>query len=386
MPAKNFDVIVLGVGTMGSVACYFLAQRGHKVLGLEQFTIPHDKGSHGGQSRIIRKAYFEHPDYVPLLNRAYENWAALEQQTDEKLYYNTGLLYAGPHDHPIITGVKKAASLFSIPVDELSSTAAVEKFPAIKKTVDNSMLFEPGAGFLLPAKAISLYAGQAIKFGATINTNEKTLGWKKENGQIKVITDKAVYYASKLILTPGAWAPEMITGLPLPVKITRQVLIWVKPDQPKQFMPEVFPCWMIATKQSAGVYYGFPFLSENEFGYPGGLKFALHYPGAATDANQVNREVGAEEIASVVNELREYFPAAASRVVATQTCLYSNSPDEDFIIDHLTGYDDAVTIACGFSGHGFKFASVIGEILADLAIKGNTELPVEFLRLNRFSS
>jgi sarcosine oxidase len=379
MATTNYDVIVIGVGSMGSATCYQLAKRGYKVLGIEQFdTIPHDLGSHGGQSRIIRKAYFEHPDYVPLLNRAYQNWKQLETTTGEQIYFKTGLIYLGPPAHEVIKGIKKAAALHQIEVSEKTS------FNHFISGPDNEMLWEPDAGFLLPEKAISLFVREAIKKDAVIKTGEKVIEWKKENGSIKVITDKENYNCRKLVITAGPWAGKMISDISTLLKVTRQVIIWVQPEKPTDFLPDNFPCWVIANENIKGVYYGFPYLDGKKFPGPAGLKFALHHPDKQTEPDEVNREITKEEILSVTDDLKKNLPVAASKVVAAKTCLYTNSPDENFIIDHLPGYDKDITVACGFSGHGFKFVSAVGEALADLAMDGKTSLPVGFLGLKRF--
>ena len=189
MSKENYDVIVIGVGSMGSAACYWLAKRGHKVLGLEQFEIPHEQGSHTGQSRIIRKAYFENSDYVPLLNRAYENWKSLEEETATQVYFPTGLLYFGPFDHLLLQGVKQSASLYNIKLDRVDTARATQRFPPFKIPGDFETLFEPGAGFVTPEKAIQLYVTQAIKNGAEILTHEKVLNWKKDGNSIVVTTN-----------------------------------------------------------------------------------------------------------------------------------------------------------------------------------------------------
>lgn len=375
----NYDVIVIGVGSMGSATCYQIAKRGYKVLGLEQFgTIPHELGSHGGQSRIIRKAYFGDPDYVPLLNRAYENWGQLEKTTGEQVYFKTGLLYLGPPEHEVIKGIKKAAALHQIEVSEKKS------FNHFISGANDELLWEPDAGFLLPEKAISLFVQEAIKRSAVIKVGEKVIEWKRENRRIKVITDKENYNCDKLIITAGPWAGKMISSISTLLKVTRQIIIWVQPEKPTNFFPDKFPCWVIASDNVRGVYYGFPYLDGKKFSGPAGLKFALHCPDKQTDPDDVNREISKEEILSVTNDLKKYLPVAASKVVAAKTCLYTNSPDENFIIDHLPEYDKDVTVACGFSGHGFKFVSAIGEALADLSTDGKTNLPVDFLSSKRF--
>ena len=377
----SFDVIVIGVGSMGSATCYYLAKRGYKVLGLEQFDISHEFGSHAGQSRIIRKAYFEHPDYVPLLERAYKNWKEFEQETGEQLYFKTGLLYAGNSNNEIIKGVKLAASLYSIELNNINDNFYLQfDFPK-----DFEILFEPEAGFITPEKAIRLYAAEAKKWGAFIHSNEKVIEWQKEGNSVIVKTDKSTYQCKKLVITAGAWSGKMIPGFSNKIKVTRQFVAWIKTKNDKQFVLNNFPCWLIGDDDKHGCYYGFPLLDTKKFGEPGGLKLAHHFPAQITDPNNVNRDTAKEDIENLKYCLDKYLPGIFDSVLHTKICLYGNSPDENFIIDKLPGYEENVLIACGFSGHGFKFISVVGEILADLTIEGKTNLPIGFLNANRFS-
>jgi sarcosine oxidase len=385
----SFDVIVIGIGSMGSSACYYLAQRGYRVLGIEQFDISHEFGSHAGQSRIIRKAYFENSDYVPLLNRACENWKALEEETATQLYYRTGLVYFGNPHHLLMQGVKQSASLYNIPLENVSTSSA-QRFPQFKIPDEFETLFEPDAGFVTPENAIQLYTKQAIKKGAEIHTNEKVLDWKKNGSGIVVTTNKNIYRSNKLIITAGAWAGKMIPTLNNKIKVTRQFVGWIKPrlngsstaKNWNDFTLNNFPCWLLADDTRPGCYYGFPILPES-FGGPAGLKLAHHYPALETDPDNVDRQMNAEEEDDLKYVLNKYLPGVFEWVLSYKICLYANSPDEDFIIDNLPGYEDHVAVACGFSGHGFKFVSVVGEILTDL-IDGKTKIPIEFLSARRF--
>jgi sarcosine oxidase len=376
---KKYDVIVIGVGSMGASTCYYLSKGGYSVLGLEQFDISHEFGSHAGQSRIIRKAYFEHPDYVPLLDRAYENWAAFEIETGEQLYFNTGLLYSGKPGNEMIKGVKQSASLYNIPLERPGGAATSEQFPQFNFPEHYETVFEPGAGFIKPEKAIQLYAQQAKLNGAIIHTNEKVIEWEKDGDGMVIKTNKDIYHCSKLVITAGAWAGKMISQLSDKIKVTRQFVAWIKPKHPENFLLKKFPCWMIADENSPGCYYGFPKLSPDEFGPPEGMKLAHHYPEIVTDPDNVNRNVVDKDIENLKYVVNKYFPGEFDGMLSSKICLYANSPDEHFIIDLLPGYEENVCIACGFSGHGFKFASVVGEILSDLAIDGKTKMPIEFL-------
>ena len=381
---RNFDAIVLGVGSMGSSTCYYLASRGYRVLGLEQFDIPHDHGSHAGQSRIIRKAYFEHPDYVPLLERAYENWKEIEGNTDSQIYFPTGLLYAGKPEEVLIKGVRESAEKYKLNVESLSKSDTKHRFPQFQIPEGYEVLFEPDAGFVTPERAILLFAEQAIRKGAQIHTKEKTASWKKEGDLITVITDKSTYTCKKLIITAGAWAGSVIPGFSSQLKVTRQVIAWVNPKERKPFELGQFPCWMIDDHTQEGMYYGFPVLPVAKFGAPIGLKVALHHPGLVSNPDAVNRIPSKEDENHLVEALDKYLPQGYETTHVLKTCLYTNTPDENFILDFLPGYDQQVVIAAGFSGHGFKFVSVVGEIMADLSMKGKTHLPIDFLNAKRF--
>jgi sarcosine oxidase len=379
--SNRYDVIVIGVGSMGSAACWFLADRGHKVLGIEQFDIVHENGSHFGQSRIIRKAYFEHPDYVPLLERAYENWNAFEKKTDSKLFERTGILYMGRPENENIKGILRSASLYQIPVSEVPRQQVQEKFP-FRIPVDFKSIFEPDAGFVTPERTIRLYAGEAGKSGAVFKTNESVVGWKEVAGKVEVNTTRDRYTCDKLIFTSGAWTSKLIPRLPATLEITKQMLAWVKPKKIETFALGNFPCWFVEDPD-LGTFYGFPVLPQNKFGDPVGLKLARHFPGEVADPDSTDRSTPHVFEREIRNFLQAYIPDADGSLIAAKSCLYTYSSDEHFIIDHLPGYSNRVTIACGFSGHGFKFVPVIGEILADLAVKGKTALPVEFLKLDR---
>jgi sarcosine oxidase len=380
--SNHYSVIVIGVGSMGAAACYYLARRGVSVLGLEQFDLVHDRGSHAGQSRIIRKAYFEHPDYVPLLKHAYQNWQSLEQETNARVYYPTGIVYFGKPELATLKGIRKSASLYNIPVESLEQGQVSERFPQFKIPSGFEALFEPDAGFITPERAVHLYTQEAIKNGAVIKTQSSVKDWKQVGGIISITTASGEYTCEKLIVTAGAWTSKLIPHLKTELKVTQQLLAWVRPKNREIFSLENFPCWFVEDPQR-GVFYGFPFLSSDRFDGPAGLKLAHHFPGELWDADNVSTAVskGAED--TVRYALGKYLPEAGDEIVSFKHCLYTYSQDENFIIDHLPGYDKRVTVACGFSGHGFKFVSVVGEILADMAVDGKSELPIDFLSLKR---
>lgn len=373
--SNPYDVIVVGCGAMGSAACMHLAQRGAKVLGLEQFDIPHALGSSHGYSRMIRLAYYEHPDYVPLLRRAYELWHELEKISGQKLLYLTGGIYMGPPQGEVVGGALKAARMHGLEHESMDRAAIAKRFPQFSLPENFVGVWEPQAGFLLPEKVISVHCEQALRAGAELHGREKVLDWR--DGWIK--TDKGEYHAKKIIFCGGAWSGNLLKDLGVELVVTRQPLGWVWPRRPELFELGKMPVWGIEAPDGS-LSYGFPMMSDNP-----GLKIARHGRGTVTDADSISREATAadeDEIQAVVNR---HLPDGRGPTLAIRICMYTNSPDSHFIIDQLPGHAD-VTIACGFSGHGFKFASVIGQVLADLTLEGKTKLPVEFLGLKRFES
>ena len=383
---RNFETIVVGVGSMGAPTCYNLAKKGFKVLGLEQFDIPHQLGSHTGQSRLIRKAYFEHSDYVPLLKKAYDKWNDIESESGIQLYFPTGLIYFGKSEHLIINGIRQSAEKYDLSLHTLKKEAVKKRFPQFQVPDYYESIFEPEAGFISAEKAILVYTEQAIKHGAQIQTKEQVLSWKQVGPTIEVQTNKNIYQCQKLILTVGAWAGQLAPNHNHHLNVTRQVIAWFSPKRWEDFALGKFPCWFFAEPSGKGGFYGFPILSSSVFGAPLGLKFAYHYPGNSTHPDTVNREVSKEEIQYLLDFLQSILPSGySSSPITTKTCFYTNSPDDHFILD-FDPSNENVILATGFSGHGFKFASVIGAIIADLAINGSTDQPIGFLNAKRLQN
>lgn len=382
---SHFDVIVLGVGSMGAAACYYLAKKGKRVLGLEQFEITHERGSHNGQSRIIRQAYFEHPDYVPLLKKAYHNWRVLEQDTGTTLYHRTGLFYAGMPDSPLIAGTKRSAARYHIPLDVSAATHEF-RFPAFRVPGSFEILFEPDAGFVTPERAILTYAQQALQLGATLRARTPARLWKTTPSHIEIETDSETFTCDALVITAGAWASQLLPELSNRLTVTRQVAAWLEPHVWDKFALGNMPCWLIAPPEFPGAFYGFPILPVQQFGGPVGLKVAYHYPGVPVSPEHVHRDNMNHEEAHLTDAIERFLPGGYASTLALKTCLYTNTPDEHFIIDFVPGTDRRVVVAAGFSGHGFKFVAGLGETLADMAINKSTHDPINFLGLNRFSS
>ncbi|MFZ9660829.1 MAG: N-methyl-L-tryptophan oxidase [Chitinophagaceae bacterium] len=373
----HFDHIVVGLGSMGSSTLYQLSKRGKSVLGLEQFQSPHEKGSHGGQSRIIRMAYYEHPDYIPLLQKAYNNWDILEKESGKKIFHRTGLYYTGPVTHDIIHHVKESAQAYQIELEK-------KKLPHIYSPDHWETILEPDAGFLKPELAVKTFLEEAQKNGATILQHTSVLEWKREGKIVIVYSDKGTFSCNKIIFTAGPWTSSLLKETEKHLSITRQLLVWIKVQDKEKYAPDNFPCWFIVEENKPGAYYGFPWMGQDAYNDVEGLKFAYHYPGEMTDPDKVNREIDDMELNDIRDIVHKYFRIEPN-IAFAKTCLYSNTPDEHFVIDNMPGMEENVCYAWGFSGHGFKFVSVVGEILADLAIDGTTSLPIDFLKAGRFA-
>lgn len=381
----DFEVIVIGVGSMGSSTCYHLAKNGVKVLGLEQFDIPNEKASHTGQSRIIRKAYYEHPDYVPLLERSYENWNSLEQEMGIQLYYKTGLIYFGKKEGEFMDSIRNCARQYHIELHQYSQIEQQKRYPQFILPDHYECLFEPEAGFVTPERAILAYCSMALKHGAQISTHEKTIKWKEHASGFSVTTDKRSYTCKKLILTAGAWINELSNQSVPNLKITQQWIGWVHTTFHANYERDKFPCWIIEQEESKGIYYGFPSLPKIPFGKPAGLKLGYHYPGHEINPDSPDMDASNLDKDLMIRILNRYMPGAYESINALKSCLYTNSADDHFIIDFDTENKNVI-IATGFSGHGFKFASAVGEILTDLAIEGKTKHPIDFLKTDRLQS
>lgn len=375
---RDYDVIVVGVGAMGSSACYHLATRGAKVLGIEQFDIPHALGSSHGYSRMIRMAYYEHPDYVPLLRRAYDLWRELERASGQSLLFETGGVYMGPPEGHVVPGAIDAARRHGLEHEVLSHAALAERFPQFRAPAHFSGVYEPRAGFLLPEKVVATQANLALRAGADLRGREEVIGWDASESGVVVKTNKAEYRGGRVLFCGGPWTSKLVKNLGVNLVVTRQTLGWVWPSRPESFDLGNFPVWGIEAP-GGSLDYGFPIIPDSP-----GLKVARHGRGPSTDPDQVMRQSTPADEAEIHQILASQLPDADGPLLSMRVCLYTNSPDEHFIIDTLPGRP-SVLLACGFSGHGFKFASVIGEALADLALQGKTALPVGFLGLPRFA-
>jgi sarcosine oxidase len=374
----SFDAIVIGAGGMGSAAVYHLARRGLKVLGLERYDIPHEMGSSHGYSRMIRYTLQEHPSYVPLVRRAYELWHELEETAGEKLVVTTGSVRAGPSDSPYFQNAKESCDLHNIPYEILTADEINKRFLGYRFPEEISSIYQPDGGFLLPEECIVNHVRAAKAAGAEVHTQETVLDWEPQGSGVQVRTDRDTYTADRLVITAGPWASKLVPEVAAYAVPERQVLGWFQPLRPELFTPEAFPVFGVLTEE--GRYYGFP-----SYTVPGFKIGRSHHLEQKVDPDLMDREVHAEDEAILRQAVSRYFPLAAGELLDRKTCIYTNTPDEHFMIGVLPGRPQ-VSVAAGFSGHGFKFASVIGEIMADLAQKGETEHDINLFRLDRFNA
>ena len=372
----SYDAIVIGVGGMGSAAVYHLARRGLQVLGLEKHAIPHEMGSSHGYSRMIRYTLQEHPSYVPLVRRSYELWHEMEETAGEELMVTTGSIRAGAPNSPFFLNAQEACDLHSIPYEILTASEVNKRFPGYRFPEEISSVYQADGGFLLPERCIVTHVQAAERAGADVHSQETVLDWGVRGDGVQVRTDRDTYTAGRLVVTAGPWAANLVPELAAYAVPERQVMGWFQPKRPELYAAEAFPVFGVFTEE--GRYYGFP-----SHAVPGFKIGRAHHLLQKVDPDAIDREVHPEDEDILRQVVNRYFPLAAGKLLDRKTCMYTNTPDEHFMIGTLDGQPQ-VSVAAGFSGHGFKFASVIGEIMADLAQNGATEHDINLFRLDRF--
>ncbi len=373
-----YDVIVVGVGGMGSAAAWQLARRRQRVLGLERFDIPHNKGSSHGVSRIIRLPYYEDPAYVPLLHRAYALWHEAEAATGAELLVTTGSIDASPEDDPLFAGALTSACEHGLEHEVLTGAEVNKRFPGYRLPAAHRAVFQPQGGLIASERAIVSHVALAQREGADIRARERVLRWTADpSGEgVTVTTDKGEYRAARLVLTAGAWIGELAARLARVAVPERQVLAWLQPHRAEWFTTDRFPVFNLQVEE--GRYYGFPVYEVP------GFKFGrYHHQNETGSADTLLREPDAADEALLREFGERYFPDGSGATMALRACMFTNTPDEHFIIDRDPDHPQVV-LASPCSGHGYKFCSVIGEILADLATgDGTTRHEIGFLRLGR---
>ena len=378
MVTERYDVVVAGAGGMGSAALYHLARRGVRVCAVERFGIAHDRGSSHGDTRIIRKAYMEHPDYVPLLHRAYALWEELEAEEAGELLARVGLLVAGDPNAEAMQGQAACYQAHDLPHESLDAAAIATRYPSLALPAEWSGFYDPLGGFLRVEEGVRRHVALAQKHGAQLYPGEAMLSWRREGDGVVVETERRRLLATRLVLTAGAWAVPELCRLGVAAQVVRKVQLWYQGRGVEQYARGAFPCFFMA--DGAHYFYGFP--AE----VPWGLKVAEHNVShdPVADPLQLNRALTAGDQLAVLNFLARFFSALQPVLSKYAACMYSLTPDKHFVLD-IHPECPAVVLGAGFSGHGFKFAPVVGEILAELALEGDTNHPIEFLRLSRFT-
>jgi sarcosine oxidase len=372
---QAIDVVVVGLGAMGSAAACHLARRGKRVVGIERFEPGHQHGSSHGATRIIRLGYYEHPSYVPLLRRAYALWRELEAAAGCQLMQITGIVEIGPAHGRLVTGTLAAARAHDLPHAVLAAPELMRRFPPFRIPADCVGVVQPDGGVLAAERAIRAHLDLARAAGAELRTGEAVAAVEPRGNAVRVATDRGAIEAGAAVVTAGAWTRKLLPDLGAPLRVTRQVMAWFEPRDAMPFRHDRFSVFMIETTR--GIHYGFP-LDEV------GVKFAKHHHAdESVDPDARDRSVSTDDEALIRPVLAECLPAANGRLLQAKTCLYTMTPDGDFLLDRLPGAPQVV-VASPCSGHGFKFAPVIGEILADLATDGTTSHDISRFRLGRF--
>jgi sarcosine oxidase len=375
---RTYRTIVLGLGAMGSAAAVAIARRGVDVLGVEQFTPLHDRGSSHGDSRIVRMAYFEHPDYVPLLRRAYDGWARLEESCGRSLIRWTGALMVGRPESPVVAGTLASATRWELPHEVLDRAAMAERFPQFNLAAHEMGVHERNAGVVDPEAALGVLHVAARAAGAALQFESLVDGWDIGRDSVTVRVGGEEVAAEHLVVAAGAWAAKLL-GAAVSLTPVRTVTYHFEPiGERAAFAPDRFPAFVWELDPGDALYG----LADVGSGAP---KVGFHHRHRPTDPDEVDREVSPEEIAAMRAVLAERIPALRGRCLASAVCMYTMTPDEHFVIGHLPGSGGRVSVAAGFSGHGFKFVPVVGEILADLALEGGTDIPIGLFDPARFT-
>ncbi len=373
---RRHDVAVLGLGAMGSAAAYHLADRGESVVGFDRFRPPHTMGSSHGESRIIRQAYWEDPAYVPLLKRSYELWRALEAASSRTLMQETGIVLMGVADGEVVAGATRAAAEHDLDVQTLSAADVRRRWPQFRPDDAMEAVVEPAAGAVFPERCVEAHLTSAQRRGARLVFDEPVAGWRADQDGVVVETAGRSYEADRLVVAAGAWSDQVLGDVGVELKVERQVQFWSVPKDPAAFDPTACPVFAFEPEPGR-LLYGFP-----DFG--SGVKAAVHHEGATTDPDSLDREaVTQEETDAFRRRIGRFVPALDVAPSKTAVCMYTNTPDEHFILDRHPDHDNVV-VAAGFSGHGFKFSSVVGEALADLATDQGPRDDLDLFRIARF--
>ena len=376
----KYDCIVVGIGGMGSATLYELRRRGKNVLGIEQFDLAHENGSSHGSTRIIRLAYYEHPSYVPIMKRGYELWSDLEQLSNTKLLHTTGSIDIGPAESIVFKGSKESCELHNLPYDVLNGREISSRFPGYQLDAEMMSVFQPAGGFLEPEKCITSFVDMACDMGAELHTGERVISWEVVNSKTVIVrTNCGEYETENLVFTSGAWNGKLLPDLESKVVAERQVMGWFDVGSTNEFNPENFPVFNLLVPE--GRYYGFP-----QHDIPGFKIGLYHHLYEKVDPDNLDRSVVTSTDEEVLRRcVSKYFPMADNAMIQAKVCMFTNSPDEHFIIDRLPQLSN-VYVAAGFSGHGFKYCSVVGEILASMVENQRLDYDIDMFGLDRLIS
>lgn len=375
---RLYDVAIIGLGVIGSAALAALARRGYRVVGFDRFAPGHDRGSSHGTTRVIRLGYFEHPSYVPLLRAAYPLWRELEARSGRSLLTITGIVEIGTPASDLVTGTLHASRLHGLPHEILDARNLMKRFPAFRVPDDFIGVLQPDGGFVRAEPTVAALQQLAWGSGAELNRKQRVLMVEPHRGGVRVTSEGGDVLAECAVVAAGPWVKSLLPQLHAPIRVTRQVVGWFEPAQHLRacFAAERFPVFLLQNPD--GIFYGFP-------GDANGVKVAKHHHlDEAVDPDHYDHTVSAADEGTIRNVLKAHLPDAEGRLLAAQTCLYTMTPDGDFIIDRLPGCPQVI-VAAPCSGHGFKFAPVIGEILADLAATGRTDHDITRFSLARFA-
>lgn len=376
--SHRFDVIIAGLGATGSAAAFHLAERGRSVLGFDRFGPPHAFGSSHGQTRIIREAYLEHPDYVPLIQRAFVLWEELESRTCQNLLRPTGGLMIGAPDSEVVSGARRSAEQHSLEYEYLDASEVRRRFPALEPETGMVAIWEPHAGILFPEDCVAAHIRAAREYHADLRIDEPIQAWRADTDGVCVRTEKGEYHAGQLLLCAGSWIKSLVPGISLPFTVERQIQFWFgpKPEFENQFTPECCPIH-IWEYERGRYFYGFPNMGE-------GVKVARHHEGVQTTMDSINRTVSPLEVDEMRWIIRRFLSGADGPLRSAVVCQYTNTPDRHFWIDRHPACPH-VLIASVCSGHGFKFSSVMGEVLADLVVEGRSSFDLSLFASRSFS-
>jgi sarcosine oxidase len=373
------QIVVIGLGAMGSATLYQLARRGVRAIGIEQFDLGHDRGSSHGPTRVIRLAHYENAAYLPLMCRAYELWHELEGMVDKKLIATTGIIQIGSANSEVVKDTIEAARKYDLDLPILNAGSIMRDYPVFRLPEHFKAIWQPDGGYIEAATALDATIRAAQDAGATVRTGEKVIAIEPRQNTVRISTDRDQVEADGLVVTAGPWMAKVLRHLKLPLRVTRQVVGWFEPDDVGEFAADRFPVFVLESHH--GHHYGLPYYQDM------GVKIAMHHHfNEAVDPDCYGMTISAADEKAIRAPFAEFLPSLEGRPLrSAQTCLYTMTPDNTFIIDRLPG-SPQVVIASPCCGHGFKFSPVVGEIAADLVTAGTTRHDIAAFRLGRFNA